>query len=175
MKTKFMAMCGVAMLLMSFCEMGMSQTVVQPKNWDVQYQDASCIVRTGAAGASGDAPYQIKMGYLHGNQLILLFSVANEAYQGIKFPEQTEASFMVDGRPFKAMGIDKVNNEIVLPVSNSIELQKALTRAKTLGIRVKIPTRKASVTVVSLQLDNISGAVQWLQSCSAIGAGALPK
>lgn len=175
MKAKFAVTYSVAMLLLSFCEASISQTVAQPKNWGVQYQDASCIVHTDAAGASGDSPYQIKMGYLHGNQLVLLFSISNEAYQRVKFPQGTKAFFMVDNHPFKAMGIDKIKNEIVLPVENSIELQRALTHARALAIRVTIPTRKAPIDIVSLQLENISGAVRWLQSCSTIGAGALPK
>lgn len=86
--------------------------VKQPKDWGVQYIDASCIVDTTAAGADeNDRPWSIKIGYLHSYQLILMFSVINDGLADTQFPKSTQAWFVVDKSKFKAMGISRVKRK----------------------------------------------------------------
>lgn len=152
-----------------------AESVEQPKNWGVMYQDASCIVMTNAGDDENPTENEIKMGYLHGNQLILLFSVSNKQHKGLKLPDGTKARFLVDGKPFKAMGVNIVGDQFIFTVDNSMELQKALMHAKKLAGEIKLPSKPGYILATELTLSNIPGAVRWLQACSVVGVGALPK
>lgn len=150
-------------------------TVIQPKNWDVQYVDASCIVNADAAGADDDAPWHIKMGYLNGNQQIFMFSVANSKVNIVQLPENTTSWLTVDGMDFSSIGISNKNGELVLPVENEMKLQTALAKAKSLGIKIQRQQSTDRVKVMDFNLDNIPGAMKWLETCNQIGVDALPK
>jgi hypothetical protein len=152
-----------------------STAVKQPKNWGVQYQDASCIVRTDAAGSGDDAPWFIKMGYLHGNQLIFIFSAANTELKSVQLPENTKGWLTVDGKAFASIGISNEDGELVLPVENGMKLQTALAKAKNLGIEIQHQQSTDRINVMDFDLYNIPGAVEWLKTCHLIGVGALPE
>ena len=149
--------------------------IKQPAGWEVEYVNASCIVNKGAAGVANDPPWLIKMGYLHGDQLIFMFSASNSGAQNLKIPKGLSAWFVVDGVNFKSGGISNQSGELVLPVENSIRLQKALFSANTLGIRIQHQNQPKPIELLSLDLGNIQGAMEWLRSCNGIGVGALPR
>ena len=162
-------------LFLSFPATSAGKPVKQPRNWGVSYQDASCIVMTNAADDTGDpTANQIKMGYLGGNQLLLLFSISNKQFSGLKLPDGTKARFTVDGKPFSAFGVRIVGDEIIYMVNNSMELQRALGHAKALGGEIKLPDKPSYVTANDLALSNIPDAVEWLDTCNVLGVGALP-
>lgn len=149
--------------------------VKQPKGWGVQYIDASCIVNTTAAGSEeNDPPWSIKMGYLHSHQLILMFSVLNEELDDTQFPKSTQAWFIVDKHKFKAIGISNVKKELILSVENSLNLQKRMTKAKSLGIEVKFPGEQKPLPLVHFELAHIPEAVEWLNTCVLVGVGSIP-
>lgn len=151
-----------------------SGVVKQPKGWGVQYVDGSCVVHTDAAGAGNDPPWFIKMGYLHGDQLRFMFSASNANFRNYKMPIKTKAWLVVDGVSFTAINITYHSGQFVIPVENRIKLQNALSNAHSLGIKLQEPRFPKPVDLTSFTLANISGAMDWLKTCSLIGVGALP-
>lgn len=156
-------------------EITWAANVKHPEGWGVQYVDASCIVNTTASGAEKqDAPWYIKMGYLHGNQLILIFSISNGKLPLTSFPKSTQAWFVVDSKKFESIGISNIKGELILSVENGVNLQKAMAKAKKLGIQVKFPGQSEDHLLGDFALANIKGAAQWLNECAVIGIGAFP-
>jgi hypothetical protein len=149
------------------------ESVKQPDGWVVQYVDASCIVHTKVL--SDKTPWSIKMGHIAGNQLILMFSASNDALRNSTIPEQTEAWFTVDGKDFPALGVTLQDGEIVLPVENGLQLQKALASATTVGVKIQARRSASRIQLAEFTLTNIGGAAQWLSTCNLIGAEAMPK
>lgn len=149
-------------------------TVKQPEGWGVQYQNGSCVAITNAQSQSPDGPeWEIRMGYISGNQLIFMFSAESTGISKKAFPAETKAWFTVDGRAFDALNISIQGDAIIVPTENSIELQKQLATAKSIGIRFQLPSNSYPFDI-PFELFNISGAIDWLNSCNMIGAGALP-
>ncbi len=149
------------------------ETVKQPDGWVVEYVDASCIVHTKVL--SDRLPWSIKMGHIAGHQLILMFSASNDSLRNSTIPEQTEAWFTVDGMDFPALGVTLQDGEIVLPVENGLQLQKALASATTVGVKIQARKSASRIQLAAFSLNNIAGAIQWLSTCNLIGAGAVPK
>ncbi len=149
--------------------------VKQPKGWNVQYQDASCVVSTQVNDPDTNLPaWHIKMGYLVGNQLIFIFSEANTKFRSVKLPEDTKAWFTVNGERFAAMSISNQNGELVLPIENSLKLQSALRRAKSVGSEIQLPNQSKRINAGEFDLANVPAAIKWLDECNLIGVGALP-
>ncbi len=149
-------------------------SVKQPEGWGVQYQDGSCVAITNAQSQSPDDPeWEIRMGYISGNQLIFMFSAETTGISKKAFPAKTKAWLTVDGRAFDALNISIQGEAIIVPTENSIELQKQLATAKNVGIRFQLPS-SSSPFDIPFDLFNILGAIDWLNSCNVIGAGALP-
>ncbi len=141
----------------------------QPEGWDTHYQDGSCIVSTN------DPPWRIKLGHLHGMQLILIFSAQNDAWKEVELPEGTSAWLAVDGNVFEAIGISNINGELILTTENSLKLQRSLYSAKDISINVKAPHMDTPIQLINFTLDNIPSAIRWLNTCNVIGVGALPR
>lgn len=156
-------------------EQASDAAVKQPKNWDVLYQDGSCMVTTDATGIGNEAPYLIKMGHMHGNQLPFIFSAKNEWYKRINITEKTKSKFIVDGKQFETMAIKNIDGELILIVENSLDLQQKLSKAKSLGIQIKLPHMDDFINAAEFVLQNINEARNWLDACNRIGVGALPQ
>ncbi len=155
-----------------------SSIVKQPKNWGAQYINNSCIVLTDAAAGEGHPRYDIRMGYIDGNQLIFIFSFSqgNEYADATDFPPPgTKVWLAVDGAQFEAMGISNVSGELITTAENSIRLQKALANATSIGVNIQFPDSPQPQSLQEFTLANIPGAVAWLDACNLVGAGALPK
>ena len=155
-----------------------SSAVEQPKNWGVQYVNNSCIVLTDAAAGEDHPRYDIRMGYIDGNQLIFIFSFSqgNEYADATDFPPPgTKVWLAVDGVQFEAMGISNVSGELITAAENSIRLQKALANATSIGVNIQFPESPQPQSLQEFTLANIPGAVAWLDACNLVGAGALPK
>lgn len=148
--------------------------IKQPTGWTVQYLNASCIVNTEAFDPDSD-PFAIKMGYLAGNQLIFIVSIHNKHWRNVAPPKGTRAWIVVDAVDFQSMNISNHSGELVLPVENSIKLQKALAKAKILGMKMQVPGSAERRLVANFELRDIPGAINWLDTCNLIGVGALPR
>jgi hypothetical protein len=150
--------------------------IEQPKGWRVQFVDAACTVETSAAAANAEeSPWIIRMGYLAGNQLVFMFSAESEAYRSQQIPEKTLAWFLVGDESFPALRASIVRNELIVPVENSLKLQRALTNARSLGVKILLPNSSSPAPIAGFELSNIQGAMDWLSACNLVGAGALPQ
>lgn len=149
--------------------------IKDPTGWHGQYADASCFVRTGVLPRDDIPPWTISMGYVAGDQLIFFFTAYNSDLHDAEVPEGLPAWFMVDETAFEALGIHNNNGQLVLPIENSLRLQRALNTATGLGIAIHHADAPRPVMLAHFSLSNIRGAIEWLTTCNALGVRALPQ
>lgn len=170
---EFFMVAGFAFMLLGTSNAMASGTIKQPAGWKVQYIDASCIAQTDTAGAEDNPQWHIKMGYIAGSKDFFMFSTSNPALRDVKIPAATKAWFVVDGKNFEALSLSNQLGELVLPVENGLKLQEALSSAKTVGIKIYSKKSAKQIEIASFDLENISGAMKWLNTCSVSGIKAL--
>lgn len=147
--------------------------VPKPAGWTPQYVNASCVVTTSVDSGEKNHPWTIRIGFMANQQLVFLYSFSQEKLKGLQIPKDLRAYLDVDGTLFEAMGISNQNGELVIPVENNIKLQQRLKSARSIGVKIKRSGADQLAEISNFTLQNIPGAMRWLDQCNLLGIRAL--
>lgn len=158
-------------MLLGFCmaliPMGVAQMPKNPDNWSTNYINAACSVNTRVGLEGTEEFWKIRMGYPAMTDEVFIFSAAANFINGSKIPDSSKAMIVLDSRfNMPALSIKIVNDEIIVIVKNTKEFQLALKASKQVDVILRNTMKKSDSNILGFQLENISGALSWLNKCA---------
>ncbi len=141
-----------------------------PDGWGVQCVEGFCAVYTEI----DDHEWQVKIGFSPQMQQFIIFSVQHRDLEGVYFPENLKTVLVVDDKDFDAIGgMQNIDGELAVILDNSIKLMTSLSEANYIGLKAAMNESDQYVDIARFELRNISGALQWLNTCMQIGVDSI--